>query len=89
MATASGEGAPKEHLEPMVRHVPACKPYHLRRCAAPLDKVDEVVVFGQYGSLGLASLLEDLRVFGVSETEITNVNRFHAELPPNPRIQPW
>jgi len=67
-----------------VWHVPTPKPQDLWRRAEPTYEIDEVLVLREDYDLRLASLVEDLGIFRLSQAQVPNVHRVHSELPANP-----
>lgn len=81
------ERAGKARPKAGVRLVPTPEPQHLWRRAESADEIDEIVVLREDHYPRLASPIEDLRVFCLSETKIAYVHRIEGELAANPRTE--
>ena len=51
-------------------------------------EINEVLVLGEHDGLRPASLVEDLRIFRLTQAEVANVHYIDSELLANPRTKP-
>jgi hypothetical protein len=79
----------KDRPEAGVCHVPTPEPQNLWRRAAPTNELDEILVLRENYDSRLASLVEYVGVFRLSQAQVANVCRIQGELPANPATDTW
>jgi hypothetical protein len=77
-------------LQRLVADVSSRYPHHLRRRAAVLNELNEILILCNHRrNVGRASRLEDWSVVGGEEAELKNVSRVNVILSAEPHGQRW